>query len=170
MTTDLTPTDDDPRRHQERHTMTHTTSGTALVWIDLWEYQCCGTPLHAGDVADLTVSHLAEADHWQTATGEPITLSAGHHNRPPDSWHIRVHVDDLCEARATGENHLRPEPLSLTPIRVMKPWDEDWQPAAQDGQPVGWIMRATILGELPPRPNNLPYGNNPRPRTSERPQ
>lgn len=147
--------------------MTHTTTGTTLIWIDLWEYQCCGTPLHAGEVADLTVSHLAGADHWHTATGEPIGLSAGHHNQPPDNWHIRVHIDNLWEARASND---RRESVNLTPISVMQPWDEDWQPALHDGQPAGWIIRATILGELPPRSDNLPYGNNPKPRTLRPPR
>lgn len=148
--------------------MTNITSGTVLIWISQWEYQCCGNPIKSGDVVDLTVFPPVERDAWTHVVGR-IALVAGHHVPPEDAYHLRVHVDRLMEARARREQNpadevWRSEPGSeeVHEVPTMMRWEEDWQPAQHGAEPCGWILEATILAELPPRADDLPYGLNPK--------
>ncbi len=157
--------------HKGVPVMTHITSGTVFIWIAQWEYQCCGTPITSGDVVDLTVCETDWAEPWQTAVGGPIPLAAEHHVPPEGSHHLKVRVERLMEARAHRIQDPDDEGWYLVPgsgevcdVATMKVWNEEWQPARVGGEPEGWILEATVLAELPPQRNNIPYGIDLTPR------
>lgn len=139
---------------------------TAFVYVAQWEYQCCGSLISVGDTVDLTVHPDDWAEPWRHALPEPVTLIAEHHVPPDESWHLRVHVDQLWEARvrrAPRPGHgsvLYPVADSgeIAEITSMRRWDDAWQPARHGGEPDGWIMRVTVIEDLPARPDGLPYG------------
>lgn len=138
--------------------MSAPTRRQVLIWVDQWQYQCCGTPLATGDTADLTVHPTRHARPWETAAGGPITLAAGHHAEPDHSHHLRVRLDRLLEARAHQQPspdddawHPAPDSCEVHDVTEMKLWDEDWQPARHGGQPAGWILGATVLDAPPQR-------------------
>lgn len=145
--------------------MTHITFGTTLIWIDQWEYQCCGNPISTGDVVELTLFETDWPEPWTPALAAPVQLAASHHVPPPESYHLRVRVGRLFEARAKREQRPGDEawPLiagsaEVQQVGVMRVWDEDWQPALHGGDPEGWVLDVTVLEELPPRPDDVPYG------------
>lgn len=84
--------------------MTHMTSGTVLIWISQWEYQCCGAPVTVGDVVNLTVHPAEGVQAWEATMGGAIALAAAHHVSPEDSYHLRVEVARVVEARGHLES------------------------------------------------------------------
>lgn len=144
--------------------MTPIPASTVLIWISQWEYQCCGSPIAAGDSVDLTVHKTACGQPWEAALADRISLAAEHHAPPEDSYHLRVRVERVLEARAhrelgpDGARRLLPSSGEVADVAVMRVWDDGWQPARHGGTPEGWILQATILRRLPPREDGLPYG------------
>ncbi|WP_425600043.1 DUF6578 domain-containing protein [Ornithinimicrobium sufpigmenti] len=139
--------------------------GTVLIYIEQWEYQCCGTPINVGDTVALTVHQSDWSQPWWPALGQPVSLIAGHHEPRTGSIHVRVRVERLWEASAYREQqsgddtwYLVPDSGQIAGITSMKVWDTDWQPTQDGAWPEGWIVQATILGELPPQPDGSPYG------------
>ena len=138
-----------------------------LVLVSLWEYECCGDPLRAGDTTTLQLIHTAPDRIWSRRL--PVA----------PEWHLTRHrVDEVervvraqvfrlweafCDLQRNPNGSWDPAPSSgtLRPVLTMQPHRDTWQGDPdwhRPGMPAGrrrpraaqaWVVLLDVLQELP---------------------
>lgn len=133
-----------------------------LAFVSQWEYECCGDPLEVDTVRDLTLTPMDADSTLDSPLAAPVTHRLEHHVPDGDERHVRARITAMWEVRrrfveAADRTMLRASDRDeFTAIRVMKVWDDEWQPTSGPGSPIGWVVELTVEGEL--EPDDGPYG------------
>lgn len=114
--------------------------GTTRVWLESWEWQCCGDPFAVGDEVDLLVDtrtpSAAFVEDAGAALAATIDAIESHHQETPDVAEDRVRgrVDSIHAVvqEHVERRHLRRPGFGAPPDARMPAEGEEWPFSGRD--------------------------------------
>ncbi len=133
--------------------LTRGASDTTRVWLETWEWACCGDPFGVGDEVDLLVDRRTPSAAFVENAGATLaaTIDAieSHHQETPDVTEDRVrgrvHAIHAVVQEHVERRHLRRPGFGAPPDARMPAEGEEWP---FDGRDLG---NGLMIGTRPSR-------------------
>lgn len=121
---------------------------TRRVWVDAWQLQCCGDPIHVGRDVTLTVSPNVDLDYLGTVLGEErastLTDYEDHHDVEAPVAELLGVVESVeavsCEFSLQGRALY---PVAGTSVVEHRERADGWEPETEVVRFLGYVVTIT---------------------------
>ncbi|WP_394685451.1 DUF6578 domain-containing protein [uncultured Microbacterium sp.] len=127
--------------------------GITRVWLDTWEWACCGEPFGVGDEVDLLIATRAPSAAFVAGVGPELAATVdaieSHHQETPstpeDRVRGRVHAIHGVAQDHVETRHLRRPGFGAPPDAEMPAEGEEWPFSGRD------LGNGMLIGSRPSR-------------------
>ncbi|MDU0345874.1 DUF6578 domain-containing protein [Microbacterium sp. KSW2-29] len=154
--------------------------GSTRVWLDTWEWACCGEPFEVGDAVDLLIATRAPSPRFVEGVGPELAATVdaieSHHQEttstPEDRVRGRVHAIHGVAQDHVEVRHLRRPGFGAPPDAEMPAEGEEWPFSGRDlgnglligSRPSKWMIESV---PIPGAVTLVPRERVPRKATGE---